>query len=553
MATLIVSPGVSAHRAFTKISRQREERRFAPFLITLLTFFALAVHGYHPYAEDGGPYITGIKHILNPSLYPHEIEFVAGHPRFSFFATAIAALVKASHLSLEQVLLTVQFFSYWTMLFAAWHLAAACYQSRRARTGAVSLLAVWLTLPVAGTSILLMDPYVTARSISTPCALLAIAGIAAFFRQHQRSGSYSWPSLALCCTALLIATAAHPLMAAYAFGTVLILACQLSESRRVRRWGTCGLILLALVIAALIQRSGPPEPQTYLQAEMSRSYWFLENWAWYERIGLAAPLVILGIAAFKRRGLSDGTYGSREKRALARMSILCVLTAVAVLLFFGRSDAASHRVAWLQPLRILQIAYVLMTLGLGAELGQRFLKRSWLRWSTVFAVLAGIMITAERQTFGDTAHFELPGCAPRNSWEQAFLWIKENTPQEALFALDADYIVKSTEDAQNFRALSERSSLPDYTKDGGDAANNLRLAYAWVSAQAPQTRLSMKSDAERIAELRPMGVSWVVLESSARTSFRCDYANAAVKVCRLPPRSTVIEAEAKMASVLPRP
>jgi hypothetical protein len=551
LATLIVSPDASADRARTRTSKPHDESRFGLSLVTVLAFLALAIHGYHPYAEDGGPYITGIKHTLNPSLYPHGLEFVTGHPRFSFFANAIAALINLSHLSLEQVLLLVQFVSYWATLYAAWRLASFCYQSRRARAGAVALLAVWLSLPVAGTSILLMDPYVTARSISTPCALLALAGVTEYFRRRRQSGDFFWQGLALCCTALLIAAAAHPLMAAYAFGAVIILSCQLSESARVHRWGTSGFILLAILIAAVIQWTGPSESPTYLRAEMSRSYWFLENWTWYELIGLVAPMMLLGRTGFGRTRLFDEAYGATEKRALARMAIFCTLTAVAVLLLFGRSSAISHRVAWLQPLRILQITYFLMSLGLGAEIGQHLLKGFRLRWFAVWSVLAGVSFLAERQTFPNSAHLELPGATPRNPWEQAFLWIKENTPREAIFALDADYIVKPKEDAQNFRALSERSSLPDYTKDGGDAANNPRLACAWSSAQSAQAQLSAKTDDERILELRPMGVSWVVLESSAKTDFRCDFANASVKVCHLPQQGHMAEAKTELTPSRP--
>jgi hypothetical protein len=49
-----------------------------------------------------------------------------------------------------------------------------------------------------------------------------------------------------------------------------------------------------------------------------------------------------------------------------------------------------------------------------------------------------------------------------------------------------------------------------------------------------QRELSARPDAERLALLRPLGVSWVVLERAALTGFPCGYANEAVKVCRLP-------------------
>jgi hypothetical protein len=41
------------------------------------------------------------------------------------------------------------------------------------------------------------------------------------------------------------------------------------------------------------------------------------------------------------------------------------------------------------------------------------------------------------------------------------------------------------------------------------------------------------SDAKRIAALSPLGVSWLVLEAPAVTSFDCPYSNTSAKVCRL--------------------
>ena len=76
--------------------------------------------------------------------------------------------------------------------------------------------------------------------------------------------------------------------------------------------------------------------------------------------------------------------------------------------------------------------------------------------------------------------------------------------------------------------------LPDFSKDGGVVTNKPELAAAWLQGQIAQKELSAKPDVERIAALRPLGVSWVVLEREALTGFVCGYANEAVKVCRLP-------------------
>ena len=103
-----------------------------------------------------------------------------------------------------------------------------------------------------------------------------------------------------------------------------------------------------------------------------------------------------------------------------------------------------------------------------------------------------------------------------------------------MFAMDAQYITKPGEDAQGFRAIAERSVLPDFSKDGGVITNMPELATAWWQGQVAQARLNTEGDDQRLAALRPMGVTWVVLERSAVTGFDCEYANELVKVCRLP-------------------
>jgi hypothetical protein len=220
------------------------------------------------------------------------------------------------------------------------------------------------------------------------------------------------------------------------------------------------------------------------------------------------------------------------------MAVIAGVTATTVALLFAREGLATHSVARLQPLRIFQLVYVVMILVVGAALGERLLQRSVTRWVVAFSLLAGVMVFAERQTYPGSARVELPDAMSwsglENPWEQAFAWISRNTPQGALFALDSHYINLHGEDAQGFRAIAERSVLPDYSKDGGVVANKPALTGEWMQGVSAQTRLSTENDAARMEALRPLGVGWVVLDRDAATGFRCDYANAVVKICRLP-------------------
>jgi hypothetical protein len=537
LATSLASP-VSSERL--QREEYRRERRFAAVLVTALTFFALLVHGYHPYAEDGGVYLPEIKRLLDPGLYPYGAEFVVGHLRYSLFAPAMAGLVRESHFSLEMVLLLVHLATFWMTLFAAWLLAARCYASREARGGAVALLAVWMTLPIAGTSLMLMDPYVTARSLSTPCVLLALAGALKFllprFEIEEEDTADRRRGLALCSGGLAVAGMIHPLMGAYGLGPVLLLVALLSRSRRVRVWGTVGLGVTAVAMAAGLQLSAPRESEIYQRVVLTRDYWFLSQWHWYELIGLIAPLVILSVVAMGRR-----REGDAARVGLARMAVVAGVTATVVATLFARIGIATHLVARMQPLRIFQVVYVVMTLVLGATLAERVLRRRPMRWVLVFSVLAAVMVMAERRTFPASKHLELPYALSGdelgdrgNPYQRAFAWIGRNTPRDAVFALDAQYITKPGEDAQSFRAIAERSALPDFSKDGGVVTLKPELAAEWLQGQVAQAELSTEPDARRIALLRALGVTWVVLEREAVTGFACVYANVAVKVCRLP-------------------
>jgi hypothetical protein len=449
------------------------------------------------------------------------------HLRFSLFAPAVAKMVELSRLNVTTVLLLLHVASVWVTLYAAWRLAGLCYPRREQRAGAVALLAVWLVLPVAGTSLVVMDPYVTARSLSTPCTLLALLGLLESVlgtTLRQRRGG-----MALCCVALVVAGLFHPLMAAYALGSVLVLRGLLMPSRALRMWGTLGLCAAAVAVAAAVQFAAPPETPEYVRVALTRSYWFVKDWAWYEQFGLAAPLVILQIAAMKRRGQPDSAPS-----ALPRMGVAVGITTVVVALLFARPGLDTHLVARLQPLRMFQLVYMLMILVTGAALAEKVLRRSTWRWVTAFSLLGAVMVYADHRTFPYSAHLELPRVQPANEWERAFVWVSGHTPKDALFALDAHYITQPDEDAQSFRAIAERSMLPDYSKDGGEASITPALTAAWMVGETAQLGLNTALDSERVARLKPLGVTWVLLDTAGNTQMKCDYANSSVKVCRLP-------------------
>jgi hypothetical protein len=494
----------------------------------------LLIQGYHPLAEDGGLYVAGVQYTLDPALFPHYTIFVTEHLRFSIFAPTLALLVRHTHLSLAWVLLLTNLLSLWLAFFAARKILQRTISNETAQLAALCLLAAFWTLPIAGTSLLLMDPYVTGRSLSTPLSLLAVA-LALDDRNTVRPLLVS----ALC---ILLAALFHPLMAAYASAFILVLRITRLPQRHLA-WAI--LTLFALALAAILQVLAPHETPAVVTAEMSRYYWFLSQWQWFELLGLAGPLAVF--AALLRHFRKQSETFSKTAADLCRANIAIGIISILVVLLFAHESSPTHLVARMQPLRVFLLLYAIMTLLLGATLTQLALEgRRRLRSSTgrlalttlpvlILIALAATMFAVQRNTFPSSTHLELPWRTPRNPWSRAFLWARENTPRDALFALDAKYVNEDGEDAQTFRATALRSALPDYSKDGGEAAITPSLADSWLQGAAAQIDLSTESDATRDARLRPYGVTWMILHSAAPTAHPCLYDNGTVKVCRLQP------------------
>jgi hypothetical protein len=495
----------------------------ASLVVSGLVVLVLAIHGYHPWAEDGGLYAAGIKHLLRPELYPHSTEFVAEHLRFSLFAPAVAQVTRWSHLPLDWVLFLLYCVSLWTTLYASWMLTSRCFATARARWGGVVLLACWMSLPVAGTSLMLVDPYVTARSFSTPLVVLALCGALDMLAGRRMQG------FVLGGVSLLAAMLIHPLMAGYGLAAVLLVFGLGARFTKARWWGTGGLVAGAFMLASLVQWKGAAESAAYLPVVMSRYYWFPAQWEWYERLGLVAPLIVLAVFLVRRSRAGIPDAYTTVLRAASGFG----LVALAVALCFSRAALQVHAVARLQPLRCFQTVYLVMIVMLGGWISEYWLGRVAWRWAVLVVAAGGPLWFAQRQIYPASLHLELPGRREANSWSQAFVWVREHTPNSAFFAMDPHYITRDGEDAQCFRTIAERSALPDYSKDGGEASITPSLTTAWSRGQQAQEGIDEESDASRVRSLAPLGVDWVVLHASSATAFDCPYRNDVVKVCRL--------------------
>jgi hypothetical protein len=187
----------------------------------------------------------------------------------------------------------------------------------------------------------------------------------------------------------------------------------------------------------------------------------------------------------------------------------------------------------LQPMRAFHLIYIFFFAISGGLLADYVLKnRAW-RWLLLFVPLCGGMWLKQHDIFESTHHLELPGREPSSDWEEAFRWIRVNTPTDAYFALDPQHMNLPGEDQHGFRAIAERSMLADAVKDRSAMSMFPAMAETWKK-QADAQRDWEHFGASDFRRLRSeFGVDWVVLKRPGVVGLDCPHQNATLLVCRV--------------------
>ena len=490
-----------------------------PLAFLALTVAALFIHGYHPYAEDAEIYLPGVLKILNSNLYPLNTKFFGEHAGHSFYPNLIAGSVRITHLPIAWAALLWELASILLLLVAAWRLASALFAEERARWAAICMMAALLTLPVAGTSLYILDQYLNPRNLAAFAALFAVAETL----QRRYWAVVLW---------LAFAAAVHPFMSSFGImfcAWLVILRTTRPKVLGFSRARSPAVPAMASLVGALLPFGITLErpPDAYHDVALGHPAHFLLRWQWYEWLGLIGPLILFWWFArvAQRRGLANLELLSRAMVPFVGVAAI----AAAILSGFTRFEALSR----LQPLRCLVLCYMVLIVVGGGFLSEHVLQRHIWRWLALFIPLSAGMYIAGEQLFPASDHIEWPGSHPRNQWVQAFTWIRDNTPAEAFFALDPQHMDLPGEDENGFRACAQRSRLADAIKDQGAASMFPPLSIPWAEQVQDQKNWKQfqKSDFARLQQ--KYGVTWVVVEQPGLPGLVCPYSNPAVRVCRL--------------------
>jgi Dolichyl-phosphate-mannose-protein mannosyltransferase len=482
-----------------------------------ITVIALLIMGYHPGLEDDSFYLAAVKHDLNPNLFPHDADFFRVQFQATIFDKAIAAFVRLTHLPVSWAILVCQVLVIFFVIFGCWRLARRCFRSVHAQWAATTLISLLFTLPLPGIAITIADQYLHPRTIATAAILAAI--VAVIDRKPRFAG-----------VLLVFAVAIHAIMAMFGISFCLFLWWNL----RGKKMQTPPALLPAIVLLPL-GWIFEPASDAWRQAAATRGFYFLGTWHWYEWLGVFAPLVILFVIRYYLQLRTDNSVLPPLMSSVLGYGIFQTLAGLLLML-----PPSLERLRPFEPMRYLQLLYILFFLLVGGLLGQFLFKRRVYAWLLLFVPLGTGMLYAQRQMYSASPHFEVPWRRSTNAWVQAFAWIRNNTPEDALFAIDPHYETLPREDQHGFRALAERSVLADYEKDAGMAARVPSLAPRWL-------REVKALDGWRTFQLRDFarlqkdfGVNWIVLSRADKeysvqdsVTLTCAYENDEVKVCRL--------------------
>lgn len=477
----------------------------------VFTVLGFAVMGYHPGAEDDGVYLTAVKADLHPTLFPHDSDFFRLQLQATQFDGWMADFVHITGISVAWSELIWQFISLFLILWACRSIAEQLFPEKRAQWAAVAMISAMFTLPVAGTALYLVDQHLHPRAIATALVLIAISRILAGKR---------WQVLPL----LILAVVLHPIMGVLGVSFCIFLALAMLDPAPVTV-PAVGRTLASVVPLGWIFESPTPD---WRQALQTRTYYYLTRWTWYELLGAIAPPFLFWLLwriATKR----GETKLARLSLAILAYGIFQQIVAIAVL-----SVPALVRITPMQPMRFLHLIYVFLCLIGGGLMGKYLLRTSVWRWAAFLIVANGGMFLVQRQLFAGTVHLELPGQTTGNTWLQAFEWIRQNTPENAYFALDPNYMGAPGEDYHSFRALAERSMLSDAIKDTSVVTQVPNLAPLWIEQQQAMAGWShfQLADFERLK--KQFGVNWVVVSYPPPGGLACPWHNGAISVCQIP-------------------
>jgi len=127
---------MQAHESPSAAARTSLTHHVFLLAVSALTFL---VHGYHPFADDAGLYVAGVKKLLDPSLFPVGMRFILSETRIESFYPLVIGVTKLFGGSLESALLFFYLLTLIAFIYGAWCVSGLITECQFCRWTAVCL------------------------------------------------------------------------------------------------------------------------------------------------------------------------------------------------------------------------------------------------------------------------------------------------------------------------------------------------------------------------------------------------------------------------------
>jgi hypothetical protein len=484
--------------------------------LSFLALTAILLQGYHYGFEDQAIWLPAIKKSLDPSLYPHDSIFFLAQTRFSLFPQVMAFFIKFTSLPTDVSVFLWHLFSIFLVLLGCLKLARQCFPGPYAQWAAVATIWVARLTPLAGPHLNLMDRYLHPRDLATGFLVLALVAVL-----KSSFTALFW---------IALAAVLHPTMAVFGAFHLALQAWNQPRKPSILLISTSAALLLLVSVCYFRPVPNP----AWHQILSSRPYLFPLKWPWYFWICTAAVFATLhwiNVIA-RRRELPVVQHLSRH---IVISGIIGIVGAVLI-----TTIPAFQRLIPAEPMRTLHLVYFLLVFLGGGLLGQTILQNQPLRWFVFLCSISAVFFIGNKIVYSSSPYIEVPGRLARNPWVVAFDWIRQNTPNDAYFALDPHYMTHPGEDHHGFRAFAERSVLADWVKDRSVSALDPQLAYRRLEEESDTNNWERLTLNDLLQLKKKYGVDWIVLERGLNPALQpagtlsCPYSNSVVLVCKLP-------------------
>ncbi len=345
-------------------------KAFAACLLPFLLLATLNSAGYRYGASDQAFYIPAVLLRLDPSLYPRDRAVLSAQAPLTGADELVAAVVRASGLSVPATCAVLYVVSLVLLALAAWLIAGVVYGTSWAGVALLAALTLRHAVPDSGTNTL--EGYFHPRQLAFAFGALAIA---AFLR--RRVGAV---------VGLLAAAAVlHPTTTMW-FAICIGVAALVAERRL--RTAIAVVAVVASAGAAWALTVGPLAArlavmdQAWLATLADKQYLFPLRWSWDAwLVNIAYLPVILWI---HRRRARAGVATLHERGLVAGCVALVVVFACAV----PFNTAAVALAVQLQPGRVFWVIDFVAVVSLVWLLGEGSVVRA--RWLTAALLLVSV-------------------------------------------------------------------------------------------------------------------------------------------------------------------